>query len=279
MAAALPSAASLALVPGLAGPGDQAGRPLRAVRLPGGTVNETWRIDTPEGRFVLRLDGPAWRRPGVDRPRERLLHQAAAAAGLAPRVVAADLSAGVLVCEYVEGRIWAAHDLSGAAQLDRLGERLARLHALEPPHGAGRFDPQACAAQYLELAGDAAAAGGAPELLAGLRAAVLEIEAAGAEPRIIHGDLVHGNLIEGDRLWLLDWEYAQLSDPLYDVACVLAYYPLARPHAARLLAAAGLEGRARERLLRAAAYVYEALTWAWHRARGEQAAHPGRFPP
>ena len=76
---------------------------------------------------------------------------------------------------------------------------------------------------------------------------------------IVHGDLAHGNVLDGTQLWLLDWEYAQRADPLYDVACALAYYPQARPLGGRsLLAAAGLTGRSSspERLA-AAIRVYD----------------------
>ena len=60
------------------------------VRLGGGSVNEVFRVDSAGGRFVLRLDGAAWRRPGVDRARELTLHGAAATAGVAPAIVAAE---------------------------------------------------------------------------------------------------------------------------------------------------------------------------------------------
>ncbi|MFO1410369.1 MAG: hypothetical protein U1F06_08340 [Steroidobacteraceae bacterium] len=51
------------------------------VPLPDGTVNDVYRVETAAGCFVLRVDGPAWRRPGVDRGREAQLHAVAAAAG------------------------------------------------------------------------------------------------------------------------------------------------------------------------------------------------------
>src|SRR3954463_11553891 len=120
---ARPTAQALAWVPGL-----RAGvAPLRLESLRGGSVNDTWRVDTPQGRFVLRIDGPAWRRPGVDRDREQLLHQAAAGAGLAPRLLVQAEGQGVRVCEFLEGRGWSAADYSEPRQISRLGERLAEL--------------------------------------------------------------------------------------------------------------------------------------------------------
>ncbi|HEY2418750.1 MAG TPA: hypothetical protein VGH84_12580, partial [Steroidobacteraceae bacterium] len=66
-----PPAWALARVPGL----EHGEPPLAVMRLTGGSVNQVFRIDSASGRFVLRLDGAAWRRPGVDRGREWLLHR------------------------------------------------------------------------------------------------------------------------------------------------------------------------------------------------------------
>ena len=87
---------------------------------------------------------------------------------------------------------------------------------------------------------------------------------------IAHGDLAQNNLLEGSRLWLLDWEYAQLSDPLMDVACVLAYYPVAMRHCAELAAAAGLGAQAVGEELAQRITIYQGLSWLWHLARGER---------
>ena len=259
-----PAATALAWVPGVHGDTP----PLRVERLQGGSVNDTWRVDTAQGRFVLRVDGPAWLRPGVERAREQDLHGAAANAGLAPRLLVRAAPAGVQVCEYLEGRSWSETDFLQPVQVERLGERLAQLHALEVPAGIAPFDPGACARQYLQLIGaEAADATGAEAVLAGIDAAVQQVVGGSASLSIIHGDLAHANLLDGANLWLLDWEYAQLADPLYDVACALAYYPQARPHVARLLAAAGLAGTGLAERLAAAIRVYEALSGLWHQAR------------
>ncbi len=247
--------------------------PLRIERLLGGSVNDTWRVDTSQGRFVLRVDGPAWRRPGVERAREQELHNAAASAGLAPRLLLRADPAGVQVCEYLDGRSWSAADFLQAAQIERLGKRLARLHALRAPVGIMPFDPVACAREYLQIMASAGIeATHAPKLLSEIDTAVQQVAEGTAGLSIVHGDLAHGNLLDGAGLWFLDWEYAQLADPLYDAACALAYYPQAQPLATRLLAAAGLTGAGLAGRLAAAIRVYEALSSLWHQARGAAVA-------
>jgi len=272
----MPRATALALVPGLG----QGAAPLRLQRLAGGHINETWRVDTSLGQYTLRLDGPAAMRPGVARNRELLLHAAAAAAGLAPPIVCAVPAAQALVCKYLQGRAWNDADFHDPAALQRLGEQLQRLHGVAPPAALeARFDPYALTLSYLrqgiprQAGDDDRLPGGSEPVLLQLRRALAEIEGAAATPVIVHGDLPYGNVLENSRLWLLDWEYAQLADPIYDVACIVAHLPLSSTLQQRLLSAAGL-GPAAARRLPAAAFVYRALTWAWHLARGERCDAP-----
>jgi len=265
-----PPAWALARVPGL----EQGAAAQRIERLGGGTVNEVFRVDSAAGRFVLRLDGAAWRRPGVERARELVLHRTAAAGGLAPALVAAAPEAqGLLIMQYLEGRIWDSCDYDDAAALQRLGERLYALHRLPAP-AIDAFDPWQVAQAYVRQITDARA-GAFDEPLRRLEVLGSELRAAGAPSSVVHGDLWQGNVLQGAQLWLLDWEYAQVSDPLMDVACVLAYYPGAERHRTELAAAAGFDAHAIERRLSARVYAYRVLSWLWHLARGEHAEPPG----
>jgi Ser/Thr protein kinase RdoA (MazF antagonist) len=265
-----PPAWALARVPGLAG-GE---RPLALARLAGGSVNEVFRIDSRLGSFVLRLNGAAWRRPGVDRVRELALHRTAAAAGVAPPIIDADASAdGLLITAYQPGRLWRAVDYEDAAALHRLGERLRVLHALPVPDVAA-FDPWSIAQQYLQQIESLDRAAPPPEPLARLGRSCEALRRNPATACIAHGDLAETNLLDGERLWLLDWEYAQRSDALMDVACVLAYYPGAQRYTAELAAAAGMRLETVHEALAPRIHVYQGLSWLWHLARGEPARPP-----
>ena len=261
---------ALARVPGLA----HGERPLALAPLAGGSVNRVFRVDSRLGAFVLRLNGAAWLRPGVDRTRELVLHRAAAAAGVAPPVIEAEPARdGLLITEYQPGRLWCESDFQEAAALHRLGERLGVLHALPPP-AVRPFDPWSIALQY--LAQIEACHGPRPEAapLARLERSCAALRLGVASACIAHGDLAQNNLLEGTQLWLLDWEYAQRSDALMDVACVLAYYPAARRHGAELAAAAGIELAAVREGLATRVHIYQALSWLWYLARGEPASPP-----
>ena len=269
-----PPAWALARVPGLA----QGANALRIERLGGGTVNHVYRVDSAAGRFVLRLDGAAWRRPGVDRARELVLHSAAAAGGLAPELLhAAPEAHGLLVMQYLDGCLWTAADYADRAALRRLGERLYALHSLPVP-AVARFDPWQVALAYvrqIDARPDRAVPAEAHTIaLQRLRAACAQLPLDAGADSVVHGDLWQGNLLQGTRLWLLDWEYAQVSDPLMDLACVLAYYPAAERHTTELAAAAGIGPGALGQSLSLRIYVYRALSWLWHLVRGEVVEPP-----
>lgn len=274
---------ALARVPGL-----ERGEPARRVQpLPGGSVNRVYRVDSAAGRFVLRLNGAAWRRPGVERARELLLHRAAAAAGIAPAIVHAEPAAdGLLITEYRDGHVWSGREFGEPPALARLGERLQALHQLPPPEVAA-FDPWAIAHGYVQsIAARSGSGSSAPEWALGLApridSTLARVEQCCAalrgtdqgDWRIVHGDLAAGNLLQGERLWLLDWEYAQRGHPVLDLACVFAYHPQAAAYRGEFSAAAGLDAAACGELLPAAEYLYGALSWLWHLARGEDAPAP-----
>ncbi|MGC4027399.1 MAG: aminoglycoside phosphotransferase family protein [Steroidobacteraceae bacterium] len=246
-------------------PGCEDGRPPRVQRpLPGGRgCNDIRYLETGAGRFVLRTRLAPLQRPGADPLRELACHRAAAAADLAPRVLAAAPDGGWILMEWLDGRLWREADLADAAAIDHLGQRLARLHALAVPAGAP-FDaldyaraqqrliheqwPQraAEAARQVEsLYGELAAPTGPP-----IRAA------------ICHGDLQMANCI-GDPLRFVDWEYAQIADPAYDLACLLTYYPQLQPHLQRLLAAAGLAGPDDQARVAAQCRLFAILNRLW----------------
>lgn len=247
----------------------------RLQRLTGGSVNELWRVDTPRGCFALRLDGAAWRRPGVQRDRERLVHEAAVAAGIAPRIVAVSPRADVWVFEFCPGRCWTPEDYADEAQLLRWNARIVQLHRLSVPPGLERaFAPWQLARDYAAQARERGVGLPATSLDAAFSAiaAAQAVLDRAAQPRVlVHGDATAGNVLDDGSLWLIDWEYAQVADPVFDLAVVLTYYPAAVRHRQRLIAAAALGAGAPERLV-AAETIHAHLSWLWYAARGEAPA-------
>ncbi len=267
------AAHALALVPGL----EQGAAPLALQRLIGGSVNNVWRVDTSAGRFVLRVDAPQSRRPGVDRERERQLHVLAAQIGIAPQIIARTASGDAQVTEYIEARMWQVRDYADVAQLMRLGTTLTQLHSIQSPCSTmASFAPHCLAREYAEAGTvslprttDAAAEAYAAELCRAVALAETRLADLQTSKCVVHGDPTAGNVLDNERLWLIDWEYAQCAEPIFDVAAVLVYYPESRAYRNALLAAANQSAAVRSGALAAAALIHAALGWLWHYARGE----------
>jgi hypothetical protein len=84
-------------------------------------------------------------------------------------------------------------------------------------------------------------------------------------PVTTHGDLNASNLI-GSVPMLVDWEYAQLADPVYDLACLSVYYPGLRLRGGELLGTAGITDANGAARLRLYAQLFDGLNRLWEQA-------------
>jgi thiamine kinase len=256
-------------------PGAQASPDLAVTPLAGGTANTTFRVATGEGAFVVRLHQPYTTDLGVDRRREALLHAAAAAAGLASRVIAADPQGRYLVSEFLDGSPWQVADLSDPARLLQLAQTLGQLHGLSAPvvpplDLAALLDRHVASIATLDLE---AGRMFVPQV-AQARDILARQADAGRAACIVHGDPAHSNLIGTRPLRLIDWEYANVGDPLIDLACLLAYYPQVLPHAKLLLHGCGLAGCVTVASLTDLACVYRLASDLWFRRLELARRHP-----
>jgi aminoglycoside phosphotransferase (APT) family kinase protein len=243
--------------------------------LAGGTTNATFRVATGEGVFVLRLHEPYSADLGVDRRREAVLHAAAAAAGLASRVIATDPAGRYLVSEFLDGAPWQAAQLADAARLRQLAQTFQQLHGLPAP-AVSPLDLGTLLERHVGAiaALDPAVGQSLGPQVAQARDTLARQADAGRTPCIVHGDPAHSNLIGTRPLRLVDWEYAAVGDPLADPACLLAYYPQILPYAAQLLAGCGLGGAVTVAQLAQLACVYRLASELWYRRLELARRHP-----
>jgi thiamine kinase len=251
-------------------PGCENGEPPYSQELiGGGRVNRCYLVRTRRGRYVVRLNDNSASDPGLDRERELALHGAAAAAGIAPAIVHAAPDRSSLVTEFLDGRLWTPHYFSRMRDLRSLAQRLRALHAVTPP-AIGRFDPLATARRYADviLRGEPDESDRIRLLLANGVESLAKSGHARRAPAIVHGDLHHGNVLTADRVYFIDWEYAQVGDPMLDLACILSYYPRSAAHGALLLESSGLaDGGATPEMLAELTNVYTLINYLWYRAR------------
>jgi thiamine kinase-like enzyme len=183
--------------------------------LSGGITNDNFRVTLGGDEYVIRLHGRNTGLLGIDREAERLASDAAAGLGIAPAVSAA--YEDCLVTRFI-----ACDPLSPREIGERAGEialALRRFHDSSTVL-ARRFWVPELLEHYARVARERG--GALPDAYADALAVAARIAAALApwQPRPCHNDLLAGNIIStrGDgRLLILDWEYAGMGHPSFDL--------------------------------------------------------------
>ncbi|HIP24674.1 MAG TPA: choline kinase [Rhodobacteraceae bacterium] len=191
---------------------------IEVLPLGGGRTNLNFTVTDASGKYVVRLgeDIPAHH---VMRFNELAASRAAHAAGLSPEVVFAD--EGITIIRHIESKTLDEDDVAKPEYLSRIVTLMKRCHHGVPQHLRGpalvfwvfhvirdyaatleahnsRY--MAKVSKYLEIAKGLEADIGPIELVFG------------------HNDLMAANILDdGQRLWLIDWDYAGFNSPLFDL--------------------------------------------------------------
>lgn len=185
--------------------------------LKGGLSNESFTVTDGGGKYVVRF-GRDFPFHHVSRSREVMAARAAHAAGFAPEVVHA--APGVMVSRFIEGRTYGAEDVR--SNIPRIAAIVRRFHGEMPAHVSGPgfmfwvFHVIRDYARTLEEGGSRMV----PRLPKFLDLAG-EMERAQVPMPIIYGhhDLLPANFLDdGQRLWLIDFEYAGFGTAMFDLA-------------------------------------------------------------
>jgi thiamine kinase len=246
-------------------------------RLGRGLVNESHRVVRDGRTYSLRMPAAESAAMGVDRDWECRVLALASAAGIAPLIERCEPRLGVLVAQWEEGRALRADEARRPDVSVQVAELMRRVHALPLPAGARELSPADWIAHYRH-----ALKAGTDPLRAQVERRLRALEALPRGPRVLcHSDLHPANLVATERgLVLLDWEYAHVSEALWDVAgwaCNNDLEPAAR---AFLLASyLGRPGSGDEaRRLEDLAWLYDYVCLLWSEMyRGAAGASDGRI--
>lgn len=181
--------------------------------LAGGISNLSFLATDKAGQYVVRLtrDFPFH---NVYREREVAVARAAHGAGFAPEVVHAE--PGLMVSRFVHARALTPADVR--QDIERIAELLQRFHRDMAPFASDFvFDTFAINRDYCrQLEGHASDADRSE--WARLNDSFEAMQAA--LPQVFgHHDLLAGNILDdGQRLWLIDFEYSGRGAPMFDLA-------------------------------------------------------------
>jgi thiamine kinase-like enzyme len=199
--------------------------------LGGGITNRNFKVETDGRRFVLRIGGKDTELLGIDRSAEHAASRVAADLGLGPEVVAFVEPEGYLVTRYVDGEV-------GKVDVARVGAALRLLH--DGPAFPGHFDSFRVVEAYRATAAEHGI--GVPSAYEPAKELANQIERRRSHGprRPCHNDLLNANFIDdGGRLVLVDWEYAGMGDPFFDLGNFAVNHELTEESEQALLSAYG----------------------------------------
>jgi thiamine kinase-like enzyme len=258
--------------------------------LSGGLTNRNLAVDTPTGRYVVRVSDNRSSALGIDRDNEYRNSLAAAAAGVGAPVVGYLPGEGILVVGFLEGRTYAESDLADVTNLRRVASAVHQLH--DGPRFVNDFNMFDIQRRYLDAAHEHGYR--IPRDYEQSMTQVEHIRAAMAvreEPTVpCNNDLLAANFIDdGDRIWLIDYEYSGNNDPCFELGniwsesvladelldeLVTSYYGrtrVSRIARARLWALMGQYGWTLWGSIQAAVSEIDYDFWSWGMERYERA--------
>ena len=195
-----------------------------------------------------------------DTPAEVMTQRLAAAAGIAPPVVLWDPSEQVLVMEWLDAPPWTVAQLQTVEGLSQCAHTFKVLHQLPLPSQCllPPFDWQSQFAHYASAPAVRAHPLGRAVFQ---RVAQLLPLKSPRDVCLVHHDPIIDNLLGQSPVQLIDWEYAGLNDPLFDLVALARYHALTDAQAEALLSGYGFAGDWAE--FTHLGQLFDALHWLW----------------
>jgi len=186
----------------------------------GGQTNRVYRVGDGKDVLCLRLPGKGTEEY-INRRVEMVAAEATAKAGVSPEVLYFDPATGVMVTRFVDHAVTMspANFASRPGAPERAGRAFRQLH----DSGATfdfRFELFAMIDAYLAVLARKTVA--FPEgYHQGLKEAEVVRAALAAHPVALkpcHCDPLSENFLDdGERMWIVDWEYSGMNDPMWDL--------------------------------------------------------------
>jgi len=194
------------------------GSEIRVEPIAAGLTNQNFRVEVDGHPHFVRLPGPSTELLAVDRANELHNTRAAALAGVGAKVLHHEPASGALVLEWIDGRTMSSSAFAEAGTPARIATALRNLHA--GPRFRDDFDMFRLTERYLRVVEERSIA--IPDGYRTRMQVFAQIEAALAAnplPTVpCHNDLLAENYLDdGQRLWIVDYEYSGNNDPTFEL--------------------------------------------------------------
>lgn len=200
-------------------------------KISGGMTNQNYLLHLDVGRYVIRFDAKNSAELDIDRNAEYRIHQMAAEAGLVNPVIYRNTNTPrYWIREYIQGKSLSVEALKNEliindahpndTHLNQIVSVLKTLHQIQPAHPLPTISLVDKAQQYIDIICQLKDVSGALNNVLNKLLLILA-EAPDKTRCLCHMDATLNNWIMASQgLRLIDWEYAGLGHPLWDLATV-----------------------------------------------------------
>lgn len=172
---------------------------------------------------VIRLDFLCAGRLAIDRENEFALLKSIQYLDLAPKALYVDPSNGILIWEYVLGAEIIFDSADTKQSIGSLGKCLRTIHSIDIPENSTDIFSNSMSL-YHELLRDTADA----YLFKKASNLYNELLNDDVSKVLSHNDLHKKNILWNDAFYLLDWEYAGMNHPCFDIASLVRSFQLSK---------------------------------------------------
>ena len=194
------------------------GREREVEELSGGLTNVNLKVTTEDGSVVVRIAQAGSELLAIDRDAERRNSEAAAEAGVGAPLIEYVEDPRLLVVGFIEGHTFTDDDLRDGGHLTRVAAACRQLH--EGPRFVNEFDMFEIQPRYLAIAHEHGFR--LPDRYEEFADRAQQIKRALDTKPVAtvpcNNDLLAGNFIDdGQKIWLIDYEYAGNNDPCFEL--------------------------------------------------------------
>jgi len=190
-----------------------------------GITNENYWIKIDNAEYVLRINNPESQRLGLDRDNEVSVLKKVASLKLSTETVYYHKHKTFRLSKWLPGEVWNRNQLEKQVNLNRLAQRLKQLHSL--PH---QNFPVLDLLERLELYRKMVEQrlGRLPVIEQRLLSEAIKLVSTMQNTMpscLCHNDLIAANILDTNiqgksTICFLDWEYAAVIEPLFELAVI-----------------------------------------------------------
>jgi len=189
--------------------------------LSSGPISQIFLCTFQNVKAVIRFDHSYVPMLSVDRASEVFLLNSIEPLMLAPNIIYQDLSEGILIWKYISGNMLNFEKKNKKNYMQLLGKSLSKVHAFVPPKDSADVFANSMK-QYKNLLENTSHSN---LMNRGLKL-YRKLADDGLNFVLSHNDLNRENIILGDRIYFLDWEYAGINHPFFDIATLVKTFSM-----------------------------------------------------